>query len=222
MKKTLAFLLVLILASSLAVAQGYRRANVTDDEDDDGQPEPMQILEQIREQVRERVQARDETELREMIQERQRIYENSTQGLKLGLREIHQNQNRVRIAVHALLSMEDLVGGIGKNVSQIAREFNNSVRSTIRAEEKMQNRSGFRRFFAGGDDATADELMNELNMSQQRIEQLQRLQQRCNCSERIQAMLQEQILNMRQEQDRLRELAQNEKKSKGIFGWLWK
>ena len=35
-------------------------------------------------------------------------------------------------------------------------------------------------------------------------------------------MMQEQIQQMEQEQLRLQDLAQNEKKSKGLLGWIWK
>jgi len=48
------------------------------------------------------------------------------------------------------------------------------------------------------------------------------LRAQCDCGEEVKAMLQEQIQNMEQEQVRLQQLAQNEKKNKGVFGWLWK
>jgi hypothetical protein len=34
--------------------------------------------------------------------------------------------------------------------------------------------------------------------------------------------MQEQILSMEQEQERLKTVAQEAKKSKGLFGWMWK
>ncbi len=61
-----------------------------------------------------------------------------------------------------------------------------------------------------------------MNQSQQRIRQLKHLRAQCDCGEEVKAMLQEQIQNMEQEQVRLQQLAQNEKKNKGVFGWLWK
>jgi len=128
----------------------------------------------------------------------------------------------VRLAVHALLAMENLTGGIGRNVSQIAREFNNSAQATIRAEERIQTRNMLMSFFFGGDEQAAEEMEQEVNRNRERIQELKRLMQECECEEEVKAMLQEQIQNMEQEQNRIQELAQNEKKSKGIFGWLWK
>ncbi|MCK9307901.1 MAG: hypothetical protein M0P17_10290, partial [Methanoculleus sp.] len=51
----------------------------------------------------------------------QRVAENTTPGEK----EFIPDRNRVRLAVHALLAAENRTGGIGQNVSAIAREVNN-------------------------------------------------------------------------------------------------
>ena len=118
--------------------------------------------------------------------------------------------------------MENLTGGIGPQVSQIARECNNSVQSTIRLEQRIQNRSGFARFFAGGDQEAGLALQQEVNQSQQRIRQLTQLRDQCPCDEETKALMQEQIQQMQQEQTRLQLLAQRETQSKGMFGWLWK
>ena len=52
-----------------------------------------------------------------------------------------KNENEVRIAVTTLLDVEDLSGGIGRNVSAIARDFNNSASSMRKLEERIQTRS---------------------------------------------------------------------------------
>lgn len=171
-------------------------------------------------QVREQVRAKNTNELRQMIQQRQQEMNQTMQGLKKAAKNVYQNQNRVRLAVHTLLAMEDLAGGIGQQVSEVARGFNNSVQATIRAEERIQTRSNILRFFMGGDEKSAEELEQEVNQNQQRIQELKQLREQCN--EEVKAMMQEQIQNMEQEQTRLQDLAQKEKKSKGLFGWLFK
>jgi DNA-binding transcriptional MerR regulator len=171
---------------------------------------------------RGQVKAQTTTELREMIQQRQQEMNQEISNLREKVQNMYQNQNKVRLAVHSFLAMEDMIGGIGRNVSQIAREFNNSVMATIRAEEKIQDRNWFARVFAGGDDQAAGELEREVNTNRERIQQLKQLREQCNCTEEIRTMMQEQIQNMEQEQNRLQQLAQTEKQSKGIFGWLWK
>lgn len=168
------------------------------------------------------VMAQNAEQLRQMIQTRQQEMEQENEGLGEQIRVMHQNQNRVRLAVHALLAMENLTGGIGKNVSAIAREFNNSAQATTNAEEKMENKGWFSRIFTGGDEEAAGEIEQEVNMNQARIQELKSLMRECECDEEVKAMTQEQIQNMEQEQNRLMQRAQEEKKNKGLFGWLWK
>lgn len=174
--------------------------------------------------IKQANQLRVETasELREMVQERNQEMINEINASRGVLKNVYQNQNRVRLAVHTLLAAENLTGGIGRNISQIAREFNNSVQATIRAEERIETRNMLLRFFLGGDEGAAQEMEQEVNQNRVRIQQLKQLMEECDCDDEVKAMLQEQIQNMEQEQNRLQELAQNEKQSKGIFGWLWK
>jgi len=172
-------------------------------------------------QQRENLRVRNATEIRNLIQERKEEMDQNMESYREELKNIYTNQNRVRLAVHALLAIENLTG-IGQNVSQIARECNNSVQATIRAEERIQKRNMLVKFFAGGDEEAAEEIEQEVNRNQERIQELKRLMQECDCNEELKAMIQEHIQNMEQEQNRLQELAENEKNSKGIFGWLWK
>ena len=167
-----------------------------------------------------RTRARNVTELHEIIAQRRQEINGTLIGLSAQKTAVYSNQNRVREAVHALLAVEDLVGGIGQNVSVIAREFNNSVQKTIQAEEQIQRRSAFIRFFAGGDEKAANAIEAELNQNRVRIQQLTNWLD--SVDEDVKLVLQEQIQNLGQEQERLQELAQNEKKSKGILGWIWK
>lgn len=173
-------------------------------------------------QQREEVRAQNLSVVRERIEQREQEMIREMQSLREDQQSVYQNQNRVRLAVHSLLAMEDLVGGIGPQVSQIAREFNNSVRATIRAEEQIQSRSRITRLFLGGDEDAAQEIEQQVNQNRERIRQLQQLIQACECDEEIRAMLQEQVQAMEQEQTRLQEVARQEKSEKGLFGWLWK
>ena len=82
--------------------------------------------------------AKNTTELKEMIQTRTQEMSKEMEGMSTEQKNVYQNQNKVRTAVHTMLASENLVGGIGKDVSRIAKEFNNSVQSTIKAEESIQ------------------------------------------------------------------------------------
>lgn len=186
----------------------------------------QQIREQLRNesnqliQERQQLKAQTKAELKELIQQKREEIENETKSFDETKQKIYKNQNAVRLAVHSLLAMENRTGGIGPQISQIAREFNNSVQATIRAEERIQRRSRLLRLLVGGDEKTAEEIEQEVSRNQQRIQQLIQLREKCDCDEEIKAMLQEQIQNMEQEQTRLKQLAQAEKKIKGIFRWL--
>ena len=167
-----------------------------------------------------RQRARTMTEAREMVQQKKQEMAQEMQGLSNVQQKVYQNQNKVREAVHALLSLEDLASGIGSQVSEIARGFNNSVQATIIAEEKIQKRNAFVRFFIGGEKNAAEDMEQELNQNQQRIQELKQLREECVCGEEVKTMMQEQIQNMEQEQVRLRQLAEKEKNINGVFGWV--
>ncbi len=236
MKKIIIPFLVLVLVSSVVVAQ---QQGVDEPEtgmgspglNESGQSQQVQAEQETQNEgeeetlmIQQRVQlkARNTTELRQMIQERQQEMVQEMQTLRQNQQQVYQNQNKVRLAVHSLLAMEDLTGGIGRNVSQIAREFNNSVQATIGAEERIETRNMLVKFLFGGDEVAAGEMEQEVIQNQQRIQHLRQLMNQCDCEEQVRAMMQEQIQNMEQEQTRLQQLAQNEKGNKGLFGWLWK
>lgn len=204
-----------------------------------GEEENIMIQEREQEQVQEEEQGSDDliiappgsqkkaqtvNELKAKMQEKEQEMNQETQQLQEKQQKVYQNQNQVRLAVHSLLGMEDLVGGIGPQVSQVAQDFNNSVQATIRAEEKIQNRNRIVRFFAGGDREAAGEIEQEVNRNRERIQQLRQLKEQCDCDNEVQAIFQEQIMNMEQEQNRLDQLAQNEKEYQWVLGrflnWL--
>lgn len=240
MKKTVLLVLFVLLLSALAFAQqkgihepgtGIENPEIKEvgqgagqEMIDDGPDEEDSVLQPmlISAQIQERIQARDYSELQEMIQERRQEMAQEMKDWAEEKRRIYQNQNRVREAVHAFLAMENLAGGIGPQVREIAANFNNSVQATVRAEERIEKRSGLARLFAGGDAEAADELEKEASRNQLLIKELKQLREECDCSEEVRALFQEQIQNMEQEQARLQQLAQEEKKRKGLLGWLWK
>lgn len=157
-------------------------------------------------------------ELKEMIQQRQQ----EMSSISDKEQKIYQNQNTVRSAVHSLLAMEGLVYDMGPQVSEIARQFNNSMQATIRSEEKIENRGFLSRMLAGGDAEAAGELEREVVQNRARIEELSQIKTECECDPEVKAIIQEQIHSIEQEQTRLESLAQSEKESKGLIGWLWK
>ncbi|ABN56458.1 MULTISPECIES: hypothetical protein [Methanoculleus] len=177
------------------------------------------------------VGAEENTTLRaeENVPDRQRVRtgENETAGDRVRASENTSprwgedvpDRNRVRLAVHALLGAENRTGGIGENVSAIAREINNSVQKTFEAEEQIRARHGFMRFLFGGDAEAARLIEEEAQRNRERAAELGYLIGNCTCDDATRAMLQEQVRTIEQEQDRLRVLASEEMQVRGLFSW---
>lgn len=134
-----------------------------------------------------------------------------------------KNQNTVRVAVKTLLAAGNISGGIGDQISVIAREFNNSVKVQYTAEETIQNRNSLARFFFGGDSEAAEEIQQQIEQNRIRLANLNDLMNMCgeDCDEELKAMIQEQIQLLEQEQNRLQELSQAELEDKGLLGGLF-
>jgi hypothetical protein len=134
-------------------------------------------------------------------------------------RERVMNQNEVRIAVHSLLEMENLSGGIGHEVSAIARDFNNSASSARVLEDRIQARNSIVRLFLGGDREAAGELINLTTQNQARIQQLQQLINSTSLDADVRATLEDQVRVLQNDQVRLEQLAAREQQDRGIFGY---
>jgi len=208
-----------------------RVQNRTQDQLQDTQnPVRNQTQEQLNEQVRLQNQTRamNVTILQQQLQERKQVQEQA--GLPADQQRVVARYSNVSAFVHILLNesqnnafLGEGQGGIGPQVSGYAQEFNNSLQAQIQAEERIENRNAFVRFFAGGDEAAAATLEQETARNQVRIQELQQLIAQCqDCDVQVKEMLQEQLQEMETVQTRLQQLAQNEKQDKGIFGWLWK
>ena len=155
---------------------------------------------------------------RQKLEELNKSLQNETQERRGWVK----NQNEVRIAVQTLLSMEDRTGGIGQNISAIAREFNNTVTLSEKLEQKIQDRSGIMRVFLGGDRDAAGQLANITSQNQARIQKIQQLISTATLDPDVRVFLEEQLQAMQNEETRLEQLANREQQDRGLFGWLGK
>ncbi|HUV81021.1 MAG TPA: hypothetical protein VMW21_00660 [Patescibacteria group bacterium] len=235
MKKTIILALVLVLNISIVsiadsqnvgqeqqmqAGQGQQIQMQTEQQtQNQGEETNLMIQQIIQQRMQWEIQKLDE--IKETVQQRKQEMNQEIQQMEKSEQKVYQNQNEVRLAVHSLLSMEEVLGGIGQQVSQIAKEFNNSVQATIKAEERIENRNRLVKFFTGGDEEAAGMLEQEMERNEIRIRQLMQLSEQCACGDDVKAVFQEQIMKMEQEQSRLQQIAQGEKQAKGIFGWLF-
>lgn len=158
-------------------------------------------------------------DLNQKIKNRRQELEDEEENMMPKFKNVVKNANSVRIAVHTLLASKELLGGIGSQVSDIAREMNDSIATTTNAEAKIQSRGFFARLLFGGDSAAADMISETVARNQQHIDDLMKILGETNVSEDIQAILKEQIVAIQDAQTRLQDLAQKEQKTWGLFSW---
>jgi len=130
-----------------------------------------------------------------------------------------KNTNKVRIATNSLVVSKNLLGGIGQQVSEIAKKVSDSVATTTVAEAKIQSRGFFTRLFFGGDSVAAKVINEEVSQNQQHIDQLAQLLGQANISSDIKTTLDEQISALKDAQARLQDLARKEQKMWGLLSW---
>lgn len=192
------------------------RDGVEDEDEEDGELEDEIELEDVKER------AQNAEQLRAMVEERLRVLQGEATSSPEALRLTLENQNQIRAAVHAFLAAEDLVGGIGPRVSELAKQINEEVQNTVRTEEEIRSRGALARFFFGGDDAAAGELEQYREEIQAHVQEMTQLVGTCDdCDAQVRVMLQEHLQEMEQEQERLRDVVEEELDRRGLFGFLF-
>lgn len=245
--KTRSILIVLLILTAVGVAgatakmggpdngMGQQVQNQSQAQDRiPGMQNPVRNQTQQQEQLNEQVRLQNQTKamnvtiLQQQLQDRKQEQEQAR--LSAGQQGVSARYSNVSAFVHFLLNESQnnaLFGegprGIGPQVSEHARQFNNSLQAQIQAEERIESRNAFVHFFAGGDEGAAMTLEQESIRNQERIQEMQQLIIQCpDCDAPVKEMLQEQLQEMERTQTRLQQVAQKEKQDKGIFGWLWK
>ena len=167
----------------------------------------------------------DKAELKERVQARSRKIRNESKERQIRGKEVrdivHANRVEMRVAMDSLREIGDSVGGLGKNISEIVKEYNAELKETLEAEGLIQNRSRVKRFFAGGDVKAAERIENQVSRNKEKIERIESDMKLIE-DEDILSMMEEHLAVLENEQERLETLSTKEKGKKGLFGWLWK
>ncbi len=195
---------------------------------------PEEVLEkrmELREERKERIlEIRDEhmtvrastlADLRAKREERRAELADEEASTTPKFRNVMKNANEVRLAVHTLLASEDLVGGIGPRISEIAKRMNDTVGSTTDAEAKIESRGALKKLFFGGDRTAAEAIQGAVDANNADIAKLKELLADTSISAEVATDLQAQIEVLEKAQDRLATLADKEGKRRGLFGWLF-
>ena len=131
-----------------------------------------------------------------------------------------RNPNEIRDTVHSLLAIENRTGGIGPQVSALAREFNNSADASQQYKNQIKNRDVISRFFFGGDQQAAAELANLTAQNQARISEIENLMNTTSLDADTRSMMNEQLQVLQKNVDFDQQLSKQEKQDRGIFGWF--
>jgi hypothetical protein len=113
-----------------------------------------------------------------------------------------------------------MLGPLGSAVSRIATDYKASVSATIAAEVRIENRSRINSFLFGGDDGAVADLDLQYQQHQLQIQELKRLINAWEGDSTTKNILQEQIQVLEREQMRLRQIADGENSSRGLFDYL--
>lgn len=191
--------------------------------------ESKQQLEQVREMVKDRMEllregtttvARSAEQLKEMIKTRRMEIKDRLASTSPSGREAFEHASEVSVAVHALLASRDLLGGgIGSQVSEIAKQMNDSVATTTNVEAKLQSRGILSRIFFGGDKKSAEVISAQIEQNKARLQTLTGILSSASTTEEVKATLDAQVQAMQDEQNRLQTVAQGQSKLWGIFSW---
>ena len=158
-------------------------------------------------------------DLKQKIEKRKHQLEQEVASTTPANQDIVENANLVRLAVHSFLASKILLGGIGQQVSEIAKQMNGSVATTTNAEAAIQARGFWTVLLFGGDSAAASVIAREVARNQQHIDTLTKLLNQANVSADIQVTLSAQIAAIQDAQARLQDLAQKEQSQWGLFSW---
>lgn len=150
------------------------------------------------------------------------VIQQKTQEVNSSMGKSLQNQKMAQVAVQTMEATASMFGKSEENISKISNEIKNSFEVTTRAEERIRSKSGFVKFFTGGDNEAAGLITQEIMRNENRVRELNRLIEESDFDPQTKAILQEQVQNIEQEQLRLKTLAEQEINNKGILSWLWK
>lgn len=189
-----------------------------------------QQLEQVRETFKNRIELiREDTvtpalsiaELKQKIEDRRMKMRDEAASTTPEVRKILENIAPMRTAVHALLSSRELLGGggIGQQVSDIARQVDESVSTTTNAEAAIRARGFLSKLFFGGDKKKAEEIKQQVTQNQSRLQSLTSLLSEASTTEEVKTELGAQMRSMQEEQKRLEGVARSESKLWGLFSW---
>ncbi len=176
----------------------------------DGEPD--------QDQDRDRIHVDSAESLDQYVMEQNQVRSQEQEG------EGAQVQTRVeaRVAADAIMAAESLLGQGGAHMSQVAQEMSQAMDSLTKNESLLENRSRLQLFLFGQDSEAVSEMEQTMEQNQSRIEEMQQYILTCeDCDQAAVQLVQNQIQNLEQEQNRLQTVVSDAGDQLGLFGFLF-
>ncbi len=152
-------------------------------------------------------------------QEQQNLQNKSKAGI--GLENAEQRRSQVANAVQEMLQVAERNNGIGEQVRVIAQAQNQNQEKIENGLQKVQNRSGLIKFFAGPDYAEIDNIQRIMEQNRFQIQQLNQIKDQLVSQEDQQVII-EQVQLLEQANLMVENILDNSRKGFSLFGWLFR
>lgn len=132
-----------------------------------------------------------------------------------------QHMSSVSAAVEGFLATGNRVGGVGKEISDIATQQKGAQNMIENALDNMESKKGLAKKLFGPDYGAIKEMKQLVQQNQVRIQQLQQLQNQAQ-NQGEETQLKEMIKAMVDQNTALQSQVRAEESVKSVFGWLLK
>jgi len=176
----------------------------------------------LKKQLEEQRQKELMLKLQASIETQKEDINRSLSELKIKQNEIYESYLKTKIAAVSLAVANQSLNEIPENISMMASEINVSLDGTFESEKNIAQRNFIVRAVLGGDKQSASQIEEAVAKNNERISAIEKALQNTSYNEAIKALLETQLKILKDEQERLLKLAEEEKKSQGLIGWLWK
>ncbi|MGE5041697.1 MAG: hypothetical protein ACM3IJ_02230 [Candidatus Levyibacteriota bacterium] len=162
----------------------------------------------------------DQDRLRTFLRDQEQVMDKDRDRLQEKDKIMQQDQDRTMLGAKVLIQAREDNNELDSQVENLATQVKNTIQNTLKLEQQIRDRNFLMRLFWGGDKKTGQELYQITTQNKDRIREMERLVESCNCNEETKNLLREQLRIMDQEQMRLNNMAQEEIRKKGLFSWF--
>jgi hypothetical protein len=132
-----------------------------------------------------------------------------------------QRRSRVANAVQEMLQIVEANGGVGQQIKVIAQNQNQNQEKIEASLQKVQNRSGFAKFFIGANYGEINNAKKILEQNHEQIQQLNKIKSQLS-SQNDQKQLTVQIQTLEQINLQIGNYLETAQKGFSLFGWMFR